>query len=210
MGKITTNEKMTIVAAQAFKAADTALMAVLDMAVNNGVKLDSEVKADAVVMSIGSRIAGAFADDIVEAVRDGVKMKVVLDEGAHEPRRAHETDAGLDIRCRDGFTVPARGCVIVDTGVHVELPAGTCGQLWSKSGLNTKHAITTTGLIDEGYTGQIRVAVYNHSDRSYTFQAGDAITQLVVVPCTYVKTEVVESFDGETDRGDDGFGSTGR
>lgn len=136
-------------------------------------------------------------------------MKIKVDLGGYVPSRAHDTDAGMDLRTPVAVTVPAHGSVVVDTRTHVELPQGCGGLIVSKSGLNVKHGITSAGLVDEGYTGSIRVRLYNHSDDAYTFEPGDKVTQLVVFPVVYVPLEVVDSIDGG-ERGDDGFGSTGR
>lgn len=136
-------------------------------------------------------------------------MKITLDNGAYMPSRAHETDAGLDLRTPEEVMVPAHGGAVVETGVHVELPHGCAGLLVSKSGLNVKHDITSTGLVDEGYTGGITVKLYNHGDRDHCFDPGDKITQLVVVPVRYESVEQVESLD-VTERGDSALGSTGR
>lgn len=136
-------------------------------------------------------------------------MKIKLDAGAHIPTRAHNTDAGLDIRAIDGRTVPARGSVTFDTGVHIELPEGTVGFLKSKSGLNVNHGITSEGVIDVGYTGSIRVKLYNNSDVDYEVKAGDKISQLVILPICTPTLELVDSLD-ETERGTGGFGSSGR
>lgn len=136
-------------------------------------------------------------------------IRVLLEDGATLPERAHDTDAGADIRCIEGFTVPAHGHVTVDTGVHVELPPETKGELKSKSGLWTKHGILTTGLIDEGFTGSIRVGVANLSDEDYTFEANEKLTQICVSPVcypTYVESDCIEGGA----RGDSGYGSTGR
>lgn len=137
-------------------------------------------------------------------------MKIKLDEGAFPPVRAHDTDAGLDLRAVRSIRVPAHGSALIGTGVHVQLPDGCCGILISKSGLNTKHDLTSTGLIDQGYTGEIMVKLHNHGTDSYQVNAGDKISQLVVVPVRYESVELVEALDVESDRGADGFGSTGR
>lgn len=136
-------------------------------------------------------------------------MKITLDKGAKMPTRAHSTDAGLDLYAMDTKIVPAKESAIFDTGVHVELPEGTAGLLKSKSGLNTKHGITSEGVIDVGYTGSIVAKLYNHSGTDYKVNAGDKITQLVIVPILTPELELVESL-GETERGDKGFGSTGK
>lgn len=136
-------------------------------------------------------------------------MKYTLDEGAFAPERAHSTDAGADLRTLADFTVPPYGSAVVDTGVHVELPHGTVGMVKSKSGLNVKQSIVTEGVIDEGYTGSIVCKLYNHSGERVAFQRGDKIAQLVVLPVRYVDFERVDEL-GETERGSNGFGSTGR
>lgn len=136
------------------------------------------------------------------------KIRVKIDDGAHMPVRAHDTDAGADIRCIEGFTVPAHGSVKIGTGVHIELPKWTKAELVSKSGLNVNHCIQTQGLIDAGYSGEIRVRVYNHGDYDYTFNAGDKVTQLVVTDVLFPTFEPSDSIDGG-ERGDSGFGSTG-
>lgn len=136
-------------------------------------------------------------------------MKIMLGESAYKPSRAHATDAGLDLRTPVAVTVPAHGSVVVDTKTHVELPQGCAGLIVSKSGLNVKHGLVTTGLIDEGYAGSILVRIYNHSDEDYFFEPGDKVTQLVVIPVRYEPLEIVDSIDGG-ERGDGGFGSTGK
>lgn len=136
-------------------------------------------------------------------------MKVKLDPGAYMPERAHRYDAGLDIRAREGKIVPAHGSAIFDTGVHVAIPEGYVGMLKSKSGLNVKYGITSEGVIDADYTGSIVAKLYNHSDVDYTVQKSDKITQLVIQPVALFDVELVSSLD-YSERGDNGFGSTGR
>ena len=138
-----------------------------------------------------------------------MKIKIKLDEGAKLPTRAHETDAGLDIYARDEQIVPAKESAIFDTGVHIELPVGTVGMLKSKSGLNVKYGLTSEGVIDVGYTGSIVVKLYNHSGFDYRVKAGDKISQLVILPILTPTPYIVDSLE-ETERGDNGFGSSGR
>lgn len=141
-----------------------------------------------------------------------MEMMVFLEGGAHMPERAHPDDAGLDLRCREGFTVWPGSSAVVDTGVHVGIPEGCCGLLVSKSGLNVAGDVTSTGLIDSGYQGSIRVKLYNHGSELRKFAAGDKVTQLVVLPFVHVEPVAAgdEFFERETDRGSAGFGSTGR
>ena len=99
--------------------------------------------------------------------------------------------------------------VKIPTGLAMEIPEGYVGLIKSKSGLNVKHGLTAEGVIDAHYTGSIRVKIYNHTSQSYRFKAGDKIAQLVIVPCLLPTLELVNSLE-ETDRGENGFGSTGR
>ena len=135
-------------------------------------------------------------------------MKVKLEPGAFMPERAHDTDAGLDIRALRGGLVRAHKSKVFHTGVHIQLPHNTCGLMVSKSGLMVNGDITSTGLIDEPYRGEIVVKLFNHGDQDYMVNRGDKIGQLVVVPCMYVDCELVDELD-ESDRGERGFGSTG-
>ena len=137
------------------------------------------------------------------------RLKVKLDEGAMIPMRAHSTDAGYDLFAIKGCGIPAGGSATFDTGVHIGIPAGYVGFLKSKSGLNVKFGMTSEGVIDAGYTGSIVVKLYNHSEESYTVADGDKITQLVVLPIATPELNLVDSLE-ETDRGNNGFGSSGR
>ena len=136
-------------------------------------------------------------------------MRVKLDEGAYIPERAHATDAGADIKTPHDVLVRSNGSAVVHTGVHVELPPNTVGMLKSKSGLNVHNGIVSEGVIDEGYTGEIVVKLYNHSDDNVRLARGSKITQLVVLPVEYPEFELVDEISGG-ERGDNGFGSSGR
>ena len=136
-------------------------------------------------------------------------MKIKLDANAIMPTRAHSTDAGLDLYSPYNQEIPPKRSVVFDTGVHIELPKGTAGLLVSKSGLSTKYNLLSSGLIDEGYTGSIRVQLYNHSDQWYNVKKGDKISQLVIIPVLTPELELVDELE-ETERGEKGFGSSGR
>lgn len=136
-------------------------------------------------------------------------MKIVLDDGAYMPERAHSTDAGLDLKTPKPLLIKPKSSVVVDTGVHVELPPNTVGMLKSKSGLNMKYGITSEGVIDEGYTGAIVAKLYNNGDEPVVLTEGSKITQLVILPVIIPDAlDVVESLE-DTERGDNGFGSSG-
>lgn len=146
-----------------------------------------------------------------ESVNDVLDLlPVQLDEGAYMPERAHELDAGLDLRSPVDILVPCSGgSAIIDTGVHVQLPPDSVGMLKSKSGLNVKHGIVSEGVIDCGYDGSITVKLYNHSDTAYQVKRGDKISQLVILPVLRPTPVQVDKIEGG-ERGDNGFGSTGR
>lgn len=146
-------------------------------------------------------------------------MKIKLSGNAILPTRAHEWDAGLDLYTPEDVTVvrsrwtPTEGITIgsatIDTGVHVEIPKGYVGFIKSKSGLNVKHGLTAEGVIDSGYTGSIVVKLYNHTSTSYEFKAGEKIAQLVILPILTPELELVDELE-DTDRGSNGFGSSGK
>ena len=137
-----------------------------------------------------------------------MKINVMLDEGAYMPTKAHEDDAGFDIYTPKKIEVPAKNSVVIDTGVHFEIPKGYVGILKSKSGLNIKDGINVTGVIDSGYTGSVVAKIYNHAYTAKRFEAGNKITQIVFLPIPQVTLELSHSFE-KTERGDNGFGSTG-
>ena len=138
-----------------------------------------------------------------------LKFKLDADKGALLPVRAHATDAGSDILTPHSFLLPARSSAIIRTGVHVELPPHTVGMLKSKSGLNIFHDIVGEGVIDEGFTNEIVVKLYNLGDEPYPFVRGDKIIQLVVLDVHYPEIVQADEISGG-ERGDAGYGSTGR
>ena len=138
-----------------------------------------------------------------------MKIPVKLDKGAYMPEKAHETDAGYDIRTPHSFLLRRSDMVMVHTGIHVNIPVGFYGELASKSGLCRDSEITTeAGIIDSGYTGEICVILKSGMKQRY-FEAGDKITQLIIHELPYTELEAVDSLP-HTDRGADGFGSTGK
>lgn len=137
------------------------------------------------------------------------KIKIAL-EGAKMPTKAHKMDAGFDLYSPVTEEIPPLSSVKIDTGVHIEIPDGLCGLLVSKSGLNVKHDITSTGLIDAGYTGSIAVKLYNHGETPYTVKKGDKISQLVLLIVYQAELIEVDKLDSSSERGNNGFGSSGR
>ena len=139
-----------------------------------------------------------------------MEMKIMLDSGAQMPTRAHETDAGYDLYAAHNAYIRAHGGIAIDTGVHIQIPRGMYGLVAGRSGLNFKQGvICPQGTIDSGFCGAIRVKLYNNGGRDYEFVAGDKISQLVILPVITPRLGLVDMFP-QTERGDNGFGSTGR
>lgn len=136
-------------------------------------------------------------------------VSVKLDGDAKMPTKAHASDAGYDLYTPYEFTVTAGGSAVVFTGVHMVIPRGWCGLLVSKSGLNTKYDIKTTGLVDAEYVGEIVVKVQNHSKKDYHFEKGEKVSQILILPVCDVILDETDCLP-ETERGNRGFGSSGR
>ena len=136
-------------------------------------------------------------------------MNVILGNGAFMPEFAHETDAGADLRSPVDAVVPVRGSAVIDTGVHVEIPEGYTIFLKSKSGLNVKHNLIGEGVVDSGFTGSIKVKLYNLGDQPYQIRKGDKIIQMVILPCGYCEFTEDEKF-AVTAPGNGGLGGTWR
>lgn len=137
-------------------------------------------------------------------------MKVVIDEGCYIPQKAHNADAGYDLRTPKRVVIHRHDSVTIDTGVHIDIPISWYGKLESKSGLNANHHIVCLGgVIDSGYTGSIKVTLYNLGEQDYIFEKGDKIVQLIFMTRGTFSLKQVDELD-ETERGDNGFGSTGK
>ena len=140
-----------------------------------------------------------------------IDVKVILKDGAIMPSYAKEGDSGVDLFCKEDVTIPvqARGFV-VKTGISLELPKGYELQVRPKSGVSVRTPLRVVlGTVDEGYRGEIGVIVDNLSDEEIKIEKGKAIAQGVLnkVPkMAFVKVEELSN----TDRGQGGFGSTGR
>lgn len=151
------------------------------------------------------------------------ELRILWEDGADRdlPLPAYETPgaAGADLRANlppelraSGLTLAPMERRIVPTGLRVEIPQGYEMQIRPRSGLATKQGITlpnTPGTIDSDYRGPLGVALINLGAEPYTIQHGDRIAQMIVAPVVQVRFAVVDRL-GETERGEGGFGSTGR
>ena len=117
----------------------------------------------------------------------------------------------MDLHAVERVEIPAGGWAAVGTGLTIEIPPGFEGQVRPRSGLAAQHGLTllnSPGTIDPGYRGEIRVLVINHGRDSYTVEPGDRVAQLVIAAYAGVEWEVSEDL-ADSERGGDGFGSTG-
>jgi len=128
------------------------------------------------------------------------------------PSYARAGDAGLDLFAVRPLTIAPGESALVPTGIAIELPPGTEGQVRPRSGLALKHSVTvlnTPGTVDEGYRGEVGVILINHGRSAFAVEAGMKIAQLIVSP--RIQVDVTEAAElSDTQRGAGGFGSTGR
>lgn len=140
---------------------------------------------------------------------------VKLRDDAIEPTRGSAAAAGYDLyvpRDEVNLTVPAHGTIKVGTGIAVALPENTFGAVFARSGLATKVGLrpaNCVGVIDSDYRGEIIVALHNDTNEDKDLFSGDRIAQLVVIPYVPITFHEQSVLD-ETERGEGGFGSTGK
>ena len=131
-------------------------------------------------------------------------------ENANIPHKATSDAAGIDLYSAENISVPpCGGKGIVSTDIGIKLPSGTCGIIMSRSGLCINNSVTVfSGLIDRDYTGPIKLVIFNHGNREFHVNRNMRLAQLVihkVVDPMLIETKNL----GQTERGDNGFGSTG-
>ena len=135
----------------------------------------------------------------------------LLHPAAQPPARSRPGDAGYDLRCVQAFTLAPGERRVVPTGVAIALPDGVAGLVVPRSGLAARHGLSVVngpGLVDPNYRGELRVVLVNHGDEPFAAQAGDRIAQLLLVPFVAPELRVVDELP-DTERGTDGFGSSG-
>ena len=143
-----------------------------------------------------------------------MKVKIVNRSSYPAPEYATEMSAGMDLKAeiQEPVILNPLCRTMVPTGLSISLPQGYEAQIRPRSGLAAKHGITvlnTPGTIDADYRGEIKVILINLSDQPFTINPGERIAQMVVARHEHVQWEETESLD-ETERGEGGFGSTGR
>lgn len=128
------------------------------------------------------------------------------------PEYATPASAGVDLRASEGCVIPPGGRALVPTGLRIALPEGYEAQVRPRSGLALRHGVTlpnSPGTIDADYRGEIGVILMNLGQEPFIVEPGDRIAQMVVAPVARVAWSEAEALDA-TERGEGGFGSTGR
>lgn len=148
----------------------------------------------------------------IRVMMGGVEVKAVIEDGMPVPEYAHEGDAGMDFRITKAVELGAGETRIVPTGVRMAIPEGYVGLCFPRSGLSSYMGVTlanAVGVIDSTYRGEIRAPLHNMTDHAVSLERGERVFQMIVMPYPHVTIDVVESLD-DTDRGEGGFGSSGR
>jgi len=141
-----------------------------------------------------------------------VDLPIQLSEGATLPAYQTSGAAGMDLCTSETFVLNPMERRLVGTGVRVAIPEGFEGQVRPRSGLAIRNGISmvnTPGTIDSDYRGELRLILINFGAEAVQFSQGDRIGQLVICPVVRAAIKVVDGLD-DTERGEGGFGSTGK
>jgi dUTP pyrophosphatase len=166
-------------------------------------------------------IIDEFGLDVNELLKDMEKYNPTMDvnysssnNNSVNPEYAYETDSGFDLYSTEELKVGPFGRTLVPTGLHFDIPDGYEIQVRSKSGLALKQGLmvlNSPGTVDQGYTGEIKVIIFNTTNENVLIQKGQKIAQAVICPVVsgkWVNLVRVNNIE-DKDRSDNGFGSTG-
>lgn len=133
-----------------------------------------------------------------------------LREDAIIPNQPYDDDAGFDLYTVEDSVIKSSERTQVSTGIAMSIPYGYVGLIWDKSGIAMKQGQKTLGgVVDAGYRGEIRVGMINLSDKEYTFKKGEKVAQMLIQKVEKIQIEEVENLY-DTERGEKGFGSSGK
>jgi len=141
--------------------------------------------------------------------------KIVIYWTDLEPFKKHHDDVGWDLRSTEDVTLMPRGTAVIGTGVYLEIPEGIMGRILPRSGLSAMGIDVYGGVIDPGYRGEVKVVLHNSNSEPFVVHRGDRIAQITFIQLAVdVEVKHLEPQDvpliQTTERGDKGFGSTGR
>jgi len=135
-------------------------------------------------------------------------IKIVTDV-VGQFKKAHPADAGYDILANSAGSVMPLSSQLISTGLQVAIPRGYVGIIKARSGLSVKHGLDVgAGVVDSGYTGEVKVLLRNTTDKWFDYYVGTKIAQMVIIPICPFNVYKVDNLE-ETPRGDNGFNSTG-
>jgi dUTP pyrophosphatase len=145
-----------------------------------------------------------------ELPRVPVPVAACVGENGSLPEYSSAGAAGADLRASEPVEIAPGGRTAVPTALRLQIPPGHVGLVWPRSGLAVRHGIDTlAGVIDSDYRGEVRVVLVNHGEEAFRIERGDRIAQLLVQRVERAAFAAVPTID-ETDRGEGGFGSSGR
>ena len=165
-------------------------------------------------MFINSNFGEAFETELSKSITTKTIKIKKLSENAILPKYNYPTDSGFDLCSVEDIIIPALGRALVPTGLSFQFEEGLEIQVRSKSGLAINQGLmvlNSPGTVDQGYSGEIKVIIFNTNQIPVEIKKGMKVGQAVLCPVLngkYVNIEEVDEFE-ETDRGDNGFGSTG-
>jgi len=132
-----------------------------------------------------------------------------IDSKAMIPNYANKDDAGLDFYSAEDIVLKPGQRQAIGTGIKMEIPAGYVGLVWDKSGLAVKNGIKTmAGVVDAGYRGEIKVVLINLGQEDFIMKKNSKIAQMLIQKIEHPQIEIVSELN-ESQRGENGFGSTG-
>jgi dUTP pyrophosphatase len=166
-----------------------------------------------IVDTIMNRLFNIFNAAVEKYHSYAIELPIKLEEGAQVPTYAHDTDAAADLYALEDTNLNAHTYGNkIRTGVSIQLPEGWLALILPRSSMGTKTTFrlsNSVGLIDSGYRGELGVIYDNTSDMDSFIRKGDRIAQLLVMPSYRFQAKVVDSLE-DSDRGEGGFGSTGK
>lgn len=141
-----------------------------------------------------------------------MEVKVIADKWMM-PERMHPDDAGADLKADATWRIEPGRTRMVGTGTRWEIPRGYVGLVFARSSLAVRKGLMLAngvGVIDSGYQGEVAVPLFNPTGTFVTIEEGERIAQMVIVPIATPELVRVDDFDAPTERGEGGFGSTGK
>tara|TARA_Y100001970_G_scaffold78406_1_gene99790 strand:+ start:3663 stop:4097 length:435 start_codon:yes stop_codon:yes gene_type:complete len=133
----------------------------------------------------------------------------LLHDSAKLPSKGHMNDAGWDLYAFETVSIPAGATVLVSTGISMAIPKEHVALIWDRSSMGVKGVHRHAGVIDSGYRGEVKVCLHNTTKEPYHIERGDRIAQMLIQEAPNFIQHVVNELDS-TNRGDGGFGSTGK